>query len=104
MSLKKLSNEDIEIWPEVFKYVQPNSIPIKYISNIQFTFKDKRVWQIKIGSELKSENWQFIERNIYELMLNYKENLDSINFQINANKVKSDISKVTSKFLRRKLK
>ena len=101
MTVKKLNKDVIDSWPEVFEEVSLNVVPIKYLCSIHVKFKDKRVWDIDIGPKSRDENWQAIERNIQELVLNYKRQIDSIDFKLDTDKIKSDVTKQTNKFLRK---
>lgn len=102
MSLKKLSKDVVESWPEIFEEVNLKVVPIKYLCSIHVKFKDKRVWTIDIKPNTRHENWQTIENNISELVMNYKKQIDSIDFKLDTDKIKRDITKETNKFLRRR--
>ncbi|NBR62247.1 MAG: hypothetical protein EBT86_11565 [Actinobacteria bacterium] len=101
---KKLNKSAIDSWPEVFKEVELNVVPIQYLSNVNVLFKDNKIWNIKIGNQLKDENWQTIEKNINELISNYESSIKSIDFQLDTDKIKIDVIKHTNNFLKRKLK
>lgn len=103
MFQKKLSKEVIESWPEIFDEVQLNVVPVKYLCSIHVKFKDKRVWTIKVGPNSRDENWRMIQDNIHELMMNYKKHIESIDFKLDTDKIRKDISKKTDKFLKRRL-
>jgi hypothetical protein len=100
MPAKKLSKEVIESWPEIFETVDLNVVPIRYLCSVHVTFKDKRKWDIDIKPSARNDNWQSIERNIHEIVCNYKQHIESIDFKLDTEKIKKDISKVTNKFLK----
>jgi hypothetical protein len=50
----------------------------------------------------KNNNWDSFEKEIQEIFLTYEDNIDNIDFQINTEKVKNDIMKITNKFLKKK--
>lgn len=102
MSGKKLSKEVIESWPEIFEEVKLNVVPIQYLCSVHVKFKDKRIWTIDVGPKTRDANWQTIERNIHELVMNYKRHIDSIDFKLDTDKIKRDITKETNKFLRKR--
>lgn len=104
MLVKKLSKDVVESWPEIFDEVKLNVVPIQYLSGVHVKFKDKRVWNIDIKPEFRNENWQSIERNIYEIIMNYKRHIESIDFKLDTDKIKRDVTKQTTKFLKRRLK
>ena len=102
MTVKKLNKEVIESWPEIFEEVDLKVVPIQYLCSVHVKFKDDRVWNIEIGSNSRDSNWQIIEKNIQELIANYKSHIDSIDFKLDTDKIKKDICKTTQKFLRRR--
>jgi hypothetical protein len=101
MTVKKLNKEVIDSWPEVFEEVNLKVVPIKYLCSVHVKFKDKRVWDIDVGPKSRDENWQIIEHNIQELIMNYKRHIDSIDFKLDTDKIKRDITRQTNKFLRK---
>lgn len=104
MTVRKLNKEVIESWPEIFEEVKLNVVPIQYLCSVHVKFKDKRVWTIEVGPQLRDENWQTVEKNIHELVMNYKTHIDSIDFKLDTDKIKKDITRQTNKFLKRRLK
>jgi len=102
MTIKKLSKDVIESWPEIFEDVELNVVPLKYLCSVQVKFKDKRIWNIDIGKNLRDDNWQIVQENIQELIMNYKEHISSIDFKLDTDKIKKDISRETTKFLRKR--
>lgn len=104
MTVRKLNKEVIESWPEIFEEVKLNVVPIQYLCSVHVKFKDKRIWTIEVGPQLRDENWQAVEKNIHELVMNYKTHIDSIDFKLDTDKIKKDITRQTNKFLKRRLK
>jgi len=104
MTVRKLNKEVIESWPEIFEEVKLNVVPIQYLCSVHVKFKDKRIWTIEVGPQLRDENWQTVEKNIHELVMNYKTHIDSIDFKLDTDKIKKDITRQTNKFLKRRLK
>lgn len=104
MPVQKLNKEAIESWPEIFEEVTLKVVPIQYLSSVHVKFKDNRVWRIDVGPRLRDEVWQTVEKNIKELINNYKTHIDSIDFKLDTDKIKKDITRQTNKFLKRRLK
>jgi hypothetical protein len=102
MFVRKLSKDVIESWPEIFEDVNLNVVPIRYLCSINVKFKDKRVWSIAIKPEHRKDHWQLIENNIHEIVMNYKNHIDSIDFKLDAERIKRDVTKETNKFLRKR--
>jgi hypothetical protein len=101
MTEKKLSKDVIESWPEIFEDVNLNVVPLKYLCSVQVKFKDRKIWNIDIGKNLRDDNWQIIQSNIQEMILNYKEHIESVDFKLDTDQIKKDISRETAKFLKK---
>jgi hypothetical protein len=102
MTEKKLSKDVIESWPEIFEDVSLNVVPLKYLCSVQVKFKDKKIWNIDIGKNLRDDNWQVIQTNIQEMVMNYKEHIESVDFKLDTDQIKKDISRETAKFLKKR--
>jgi hypothetical protein len=102
MTEKKLSKDVIESWPEIFEDVNLNVVPLKYLCSVQVKFKDKKVWNIDIGKNLRDDNWQIIQTNIQEMVMNYKEHIESVDFKLDTDQIKKDITRETTKFLKKR--
>jgi len=102
MTVKKLNKEVIESWPEIFEEVDLKVVPIQYLCSVHVKFKDERVWTIDVSPKSRDANWQVIEKNIQELVMNYKKHIDSIDFKLDTDRIKKDISKITHNFLRKR--
>jgi site-specific DNA-adenine methylase len=101
MTVKKLNQEVIESWPEIFEEINLKVVPIQYLCSVQVKFKDNRIWTIDVGPKLRDEVYQTIEENIQELIKNYKSHIESIDFKLDTDKIKHDITRETNKFLRK---
>jgi hypothetical protein len=99
---KTLPQDIIEHWPEVFGEVTLNYVPLRYLHAITITFKDGKVWEIKMNEQGKKPDWDDLERNIREMLHTYEDNIEDIDFQLDTEKVKKDVVKVTQKFLKKK--
>jgi len=99
---KILPKEVIEHWPEVFGEVKLNVMPLKYLHTVLVNFKDGKTWEIKITEKTKREGWPAFERNLAELVRNYEDRVENVDFKLDTPKVRKDIEKETQKFLKRK--
>lgn len=95
----KLPDDVIEHWPEVFKDIDVEAVPIEYLDSIKITFTDGIVWEVDLSSN--AENISFDEI-IEELIEEYEDNIKNINFCIDTKKVKEDITKRTKYFLKKR--
>ena len=97
-----LPKDVIEHWPEVFGEVELNVMPLKYLHTVLVNFKDGKSWEIKITEKTKREGWPAFERNLAELVKNYNESVENVDFKLDTPKVRKDIEKETQKFLKKK--
>ncbi len=65
-------------------------------------FKDGKTWEIKVTAQTKREGWEQFEKNLSELLRNYEEHVDNVDFKLDTERVKKDIIKSTEKFLKKK--
>lgn len=97
-----LPKDVIAHWPEVFGEVELNVMPLKYLHTVLVNFKDGKTWEIKITEKTKREGWPAFERNLAELVKNYNESVENVDFKLDTPKVRKDIEKETQKFLKKK--
>jgi len=102
MTSKKLSKDVIERWPEVFEGIQLNVVPLKYLNSIQITFKNEKVWDIDVTSKREEMTWQDVEKNIHQLFAEYQDEIENVDFKLDTEKLKSDIIRSTSRFLKKR--
>ena len=100
---RKLPKDAIDHWPEIFGEVKLNVVPLRYLHTVSVKFKDGKEWEIKISAETKKNGWAEFEKTLGELIESYKANIDSIDFRLDVAKVKVDIEKKTTKFLKKKI-
>jgi hypothetical protein len=99
---RPLPKEVIEHWPEIFGEVKLNVMPLRYLHTVLVNFKDGKSWEIKITAKTKKEGWPAFERNLMELVKNYEDNIENVDFKLDTPQVKKDIEASTQKFLKRK--
>ena len=97
-----LPKDVIDHWPEIFGEIKLNVMPFRYLHTVQVNFKDGKTWEIKITAKAKKEGWVAFEKNLIELVKNYEENIENVDFKLNTPQVKKDIEASTQKFLKKK--
>jgi hypothetical protein len=100
---KSLPKDVIAHWPEVFGEVTLNVLPLRYLDSVLLNFKDGKVWEIKVTKKTRDAGWSQFEKSISELVRTYEERIDNVDFKLDTDRVKKDITKDTQKFLKRKL-
>lgn len=105
MKKKSLLPPDvIDQWPEVFNDLQVTAVPIAYLHSLRIIFKDGKVWDLNIASHAKRNNIEDLEGHLQELIESYEEVIEHIDFRLDVERVKKDIIKKTSKFLKTRKK
>lgn len=102
---KTLPKDVVDLWPEIFGEVTLNVVPLIYVHTIKITFKNKKVWEIDFRKNARSRNWDTFEKEIKEIISQYEDDIFAIDFRLDTDRIKKDITKHTKKFLNnRKLK
>ena len=97
-SSKRLPEEVISHWPEVFDDVEIDVVPLEYLDSVRVQFTDGKVWDIDINtSKNKVED---LEKSLDELFEQYQDHIKTVDFRLNTEKVKQDITSRTKKFLK----
>lgn len=96
---KKLPQEVIDHWPEIFKDVSIEAVPVEYLHSVRITFNDGRIWEVDTNKNPENID---IELAIEGLMDEYEEEIASVDFRLNTEKVKQDIKKRTNIFMKKR--
>jgi hypothetical protein len=99
---RNLPKEVIDCWPEVFGEVKLRVLPLRYLYAVLISFKDGKVWEVKITPEDQTKGWDSFEGSLSELLKTYEKNIDSIDFKLDTDKIKKDIERTTRRFLKKK--
>ena len=98
---KSLPNDVIAVWPDVLDEVSFNVIPFLYLQSVVVNFKDSKSWEIKLTAKIKKEGWGNFQESLSELLIDYEDRIDDVDFKIDAIKIKKDVEKLTTKFLKK---
>jgi hypothetical protein len=96
---KKLPQDVINHWPEIFKDITIESVPVEYLHSVKITFEDGKIWEI--DTDKNPENVD-IEQALEALMEEYEDIIVNVDFRLDTAKVKHDISKRTAAFLKKR--
>lgn len=97
-----LPKDVIDHWPEIFEGVTLNVVPLRYLHSIVINFKDKTAWDIKVTPDLRKGGWDSLQELLSELVENYEHVITDIDFQLDIDRIKKDIKRKTSQFLKKK--
>jgi hypothetical protein len=97
---KKLPIETSTDWDEILEQVEIKSVPLAYVKSIIVTFVDGNTWELDVLKEdLEADDTEELLDSIVE---EYDDDIDTIEFRLNMEKVKEDIQESTDKFLAKK--
>lgn len=94
----KLPPEVIDHWPEVFEDIDINVVPLEYLHSIRVSFADGKVWDIEISKQKSSVD--SLQTALDELFEQYQDVIQNIDFRLDTERVKKDITNRTQKFLK----
>ena len=97
-----MRDEDKE-WEDILEEIELTYLPIEYLKNILVTFEDGTVWDIDVTSSQRNQSFEDIEMSLDQLFEEYDDTIESVDFRLNLEKVKRDLSKRVNKFLKKKL-
>lgn len=99
---KRLPKEVVAHWPEIFSDLHVQSIPVEYLLSIKVTFKDGKNWEIRLKNNRQKMTNKELEKQITELFKTYGDAIKNVDFRLDTNKVKADITKRTKTFLKKR--
>jgi len=97
----KLPPEVVRHWPEVFKDVDVQSIPVQYLDSIRVEFQDGRIWEIEIEKEAKTTA-EALESSLGTFFEEYSDSISNIDFRLNTKKVIRDVKARTRQFMKKR--
>lgn len=99
---KKLTEEKNKEWEDIFEDIDLSYIPIEYLKNMIVTFDDGKVWDIDVADSRNKELFDDIEDTIEDIFNTYHNEIENIDFRLDVDKVKLDLTKKVRKFLKSK--
>ena len=89
----------IKQWPEVFEDMYMNTMPLLYLNSVQIEFKDGRIWEIDVKTQLLNIDADTVADKILDIFEEYNKEIQEINFDVDTDKLKQDISNQTKGML-----
>ena len=65
---KKLPDDIVNHWPEIFADIDFGVIPINYLNAVRVSFHDGKIWNIDIGESATKDDPEEIEKNLLKLL------------------------------------
>lgn len=99
---KRLPQDVIAKWPEVFKDIDINAIPLEYVESITVHFHNGKKWEIQIRDKSLVDPLKAVERSLNELFDTYSTAIKNVDFRVDSERVKNDVQKRTKQFLKKR--
>jgi hypothetical protein len=97
---KQFEDHTVQSWPEILDDLHIESIPTDYVKQIKVTFIDGKVWLIDVNESYS--NYDDLDLALEELYAQHEDVIETINFNIDIEKIKADIEKRTTIFLKKR--
>jgi hypothetical protein len=98
----KLPPSIINQWPEVLKDIEIKAVPAEYLKAITVTFTDGNSWYIDINEEFANNDNISVEDSLESFFEEYNDTITSIEFQLDAPTLISDIKSRTKTFMKKR--
>lgn len=85
----------VKEWPEVFEDLYMNTMPVAYLEHVHLQFRNGRIWQIDIKEQLNDDDADAVADKLLEMLQEYKEDIQKIDFKIDIDRLKKDIKDST---------
>lgn len=89
----------IQEWPEVFEDMYMNTMPVAYLKSVRLEFDNGRIWEIDIQDQLSEASKDIIAEKLLDTFNEYQEEITKIDFSIDIQRLKADITKQTKNIL-----
>ena len=100
MKRKKKQAHSEEYWQEIFESIDMEYLPIQYMNKCIVSFDSGTVWEIDIKDSLTKQPIEDIEETLGELFDEYEDEITSLDFRMDMNSIKKDLSKRVAKFIK----
>lgn len=86
-------------WPEVFEDLYMNTMPVAYLIMLRLEFTDGRIWEINVQEQVDSSDPNTVADKLLETFQEYRNDIKKIDFQMDIEKLKSDIQESSKNLL-----
>lgn len=97
-----LAKDVVDHWPEVLEDIDIQVVPLEYLHSVRITFEDGKVWDVDIEASRKKGDDVDVENVLGELFKEYDEFITNVDFRLDTVRLKEDITKRTSIFLKKR--
>ena len=98
---KNLPKDIINLWPEVFGDIVLDSVPYPYLDCIIITFENGKIWEVSAPTKKDANSWAELEINLKKLMHDYGDNISNVDFRLDTQQIKKDVTRKVKQFLKK---
>ena len=98
----QLPPEVIDHWPEVFRDIDIEVVPLEYLHSVRVFFDDGKVWEIDIAKSKKQGLTEDLETTLEELFKQYDNVINNVDFRLDTKRLKEDIQARTRTFMKKR--
>lgn len=84
-------------WEEILDEVDYDYLPIEYVSSIVVSFLDGKVWEVDVHAKKNVDDPAEV---IASFLDEYNDKIDTVDFRLDTERLKKDITKRTKRFLK----
>jgi hypothetical protein len=90
-------------WEDILEEIDLKFFPIEYLNKIIVRFDNGTVWDIDIDSNRQHHDLEDIEASLDKLFEEYDDSIEAVDFRLDIERVKRDLTKKVNRFLKKKL-
>lgn len=90
-------------WEDILDEIELTFFPIEYLEKIIVRFDNGTVWDIDIALNRQNQDIEDIEDSLDKLFEEYDDSIEAVDFRLDLERVKRDLTKKVNRFLKKKL-
>ena len=97
--------ESPDTWPGILDEIEIKVVPVEYINSVEIQFTDGNSWAIEIDKDEDQDPDEAaaeLEESLESLFEEYEDVIEGVNFILDVEKVKEDITERTKTFMKRR--
>lgn len=99
--ITELPEDVIAHWPEIFKDVRVEAVPIEYLHSVRVSFRGGKIWDIDLEKSRKKHSSMDLESVLEQMFKEYDEHIVNVDFRLDTDRIKKDIQARTKMFLKK---
>lgn len=104
MKKQSLPKDIVDQWPEIFNEIDVKAVPLEYLDSMRIIFKDGKIWLFRLKNKSKIVETEEFKESLETLIETYRDSIEHIDFRLDVDKVKKDVVKKTTSFMKNKKK